>query len=77
MLSRDFIKLIIIALVIAFPIAYFIMQQWLAGFAYKTDLSPVIFVFAGVITMIIAILTVSFQSLKAARTNPAEILKNE
>ncbi len=77
MLSKDFIKLIIIALIIAFPVAYLIMQQWLTGFAYKTDLSPFIFVFAGVVTLSIAIFTVSFQSLKAARTNPAEILKNE
>ncbi len=77
MLSRDFIKLIIIALLIAVPIGYYAMQMWLQDFAYRTDISFGVFVVAGASTLIITLLTVSFQAIKAAIANPVDSLRNE
>ncbi len=77
MLSRDFIKLIIIALLIAVPIGYYAMQTWLQDFAYRTDISFGVFVVAGASTLIITLLTVSFQAIKAAIANPVDSLRNE
>ena len=77
LLSKDFTKLVIIAFGIAIPVAYFVMQKWLEGFAYRTDISPWVFLLAGVGALLIAWLTVSWQSLKAALANPVDSLKNE
>jgi|SRR5690554_85698 len=77
MLNRDFIKWIAIAFVIAIPIAYYAMHKWLENFAYKTDLSWWIFVLAGLLALGIALLTVSWQSWKAATKNPVESLRYE
>lgn len=77
LLSKEFVKLVLIASIIASPIAYMAMNQWLQGFVYKIDISPLTFIVAGVLTMLIALLTVSFQSIKAARTNPVETLRYE
>ncbi len=77
MLNRDFIKWIAIAFVIACPIAYYSMNKWLENFAYKTSLSAWVFVLAGVLALGIALLTVSWQSWKAATRNPVEALKYE
>jgi len=77
MLSKDFLKLVIIASVIAFPLAWYAMSQWLQSFAYPTDVSWWIFALAGMATAIIALLTVSFQAIKAALTNPVKSLKTE
>jgi len=77
MLNKDFIKWVAIAFVIAAPIAYYAMNKWLENFAYKTTLSWWIFALAGVITLGIALLTVSWQSWRAASKNPIEALRYE
>lgn len=77
MLSLNFMKPIVIALIIAAPAAYYMMRQWLADFEYQTPLSVEIFIFAGMAAIVIAMLTISFQSLKAAFTNPAKGLRND
>ena len=77
MLNKDFIKWVIIAFVIATPIAWFIMNKWLENFAYKTSLSWWIFALAGILAMGVALLTVSWQSWKAATRNPVEALRYE
>ena len=77
MLNRDFIKWIAIAFVIATPIAYYAMNKWLENFAYKTSLSWWIFALAGLLALGIALLTVSWQSWKAATRNPVEALRYE
>jgi len=77
MLNRDFVKWVVIAFVIATPIAWYVMYKWLENFAYKTELSWWIFALAGLVAMLIALLTVSWQSWKAAISNPVETLRNE
>ena len=77
MLSKDFLKLVIIASVIAFPIAWYAMSKWLQDFAYPTDINWWVFAAASAVTMIIALLTVSFQSIKAALMNPVKSLRSE
>jgi putative ABC transport system permease protein len=77
MLSMDFVKLVIIASLIAFPISWYAMSKWLQDFAYPITISWWVFALAGVITMVIALATVSFQSVKAALMNPVKSLKNE
>jgi putative ABC transport system permease protein len=77
LLNRDFVKWVVIAFIIATPIAYFTMNKWLENFAYKTSLSWWIFALAGLFALGIALLTVSFQSWKAATRNPVEVLRYE
>ncbi len=77
MLSKDFLKLVIIASVVAFPIAYYAMNKWLQDFAYPTAINWWIFGVAASITIIIALATVSFQSIKAALMNPVKSLRSE
>ncbi len=77
MLNKDFIKWVAIAFVIATPVAWYAMNKWLESFAYKTELSWWIFALAGVLALVIAVLTVSFQSWKAATRNPVEALRYE
>ncbi|MFV0376742.1 MAG: ABC transporter permease, partial [Mangrovibacterium sp.] len=77
MLNRDFIKWVAIAFVIATPIAYYAMNKWLENFAYKTTLSWWIFALAGLLALGIALLTVSWQSWRAATRNPVEALRYE
>jgi putative ABC transport system permease protein len=77
MLSIDFIKLVIIAIFIASPVAWYIMNQWLHGFAYRITISLWLFALAGVLALLIALLTVSFQVLKAATANPIKSLRSE
>ncbi|MEM9847829.1 MAG: ABC transporter permease [Bacteroidota bacterium] len=77
LLSKDFLKLLIAALVIASPIAYYFMQNWLANFAYRIELQWWIFALAGFTAIITALLTVSFQSVRAALADPVESLRSE
>jgi putative ABC transport system permease protein len=70
MLNFDFVKWVIIAFIIATPIAWYAMNRWLQNFAYKTDLSWWIFALAGLVALVIALLTVSWQSWRAARQEP-------
>ena len=75
--SKDFMKLVIIALVIASPVAWYAMHTWLTDFAYRTDIHWWVFLLAGGLTVLIALLTVSFQSVKAALMNPVKSLRSE
>ncbi|GAB4056092.1 ABC transporter permease [Spirosoma litoris] len=77
LLSQDFLKLVIIAIVIASPLAWWVTNQWLQNFAYKTDISWWIFALAGLLAIGIALLTVSYQSIKAALMNPVKSLRSE
>jgi putative ABC transport system permease protein len=77
MLNKDFVKWVAIAFLIATPIAYYAMHKWLHNFAYKTELSWWIFALAGLLALGIALLTVSWQSWRAARRNPVEALRYE
>lgn len=77
MLSTDFLRLVIIAFVLATPLTWYLMNNWLDNFAYRIELPWWIFASAGVATILIALLTVSLQSLRAALVNPANILKTE
>ena len=77
LLNKDFVKWVVIAFVIATPIAYFAMNKWLENFAYKTSLSWWIFALAGLLALGIALLTVSWQSWRAATRNPVEALRYE
>ncbi|MFA9390005.1 MAG: ABC transporter permease [Prolixibacteraceae bacterium] len=77
LLNLTFLKWVMVAIIIATPIAYFVMNKWLENFAYKTELSWWIFALAGLLALGIALLTVSFQSWKAATRNPVEALRYE
>jgi putative ABC transport system permease protein len=77
LLNKDFVKWVSIAFLIAIPIAWFIMHKWLENFAYKTGLSWWIFVLSGILALVIALLTVSLQSRRAATRNPVEALRYE
>jgi len=77
LLSKDFLKLVIIAFLIASPLAYYGMYKWLENFAYKTDIQWWIFIAAAILSVAIAFLTVSFQSIKAALMNPVKSLRSE
>ncbi|HEV3325210.1 MAG TPA: ABC transporter permease [Puia sp.] len=77
MLSRDFIKLVLLAILIASPLAWLAMHKWLQGFAYPVGISVWIFIVAGLIALVIAVLTLSFQTIRAAVANPAKSLKTE
>ena len=77
MLSSDFLKLVFLAFVFAFPLGYYVMREWLAGFAYRIDISWWSFILTGIISISIALVTISWQSVKAAMTNPAHILRQE
>jgi len=75
--SLDFVRLVLIALVVASPIAGYVMSKWLADFAYKIDMEWWMFALAGLVAVGIALLTVSYQSIKAALTNPVRSLRSE
>lgn len=77
LLARDFLKLVSIAILIACPVAWYFMQKWLAGFAYPVDVPWWMFAAAGGAAIVIAFLTVGFQSVKAALANPVQSLRSE
>lgn len=77
LLSKDFIKLVVISFVIAAPVAGYFMNKWLDGFAFKTDLSWWIFAVAGISALLVALLTISVQAISAALANPVKSLKTE
>ena len=77
LLSKDFVKWIVISILIASPIAYYFMDQWLLNFAYRTGIEWWIFAVAGGLSMIIAFITVSSQTIKAAFANPVDALRYE
>ena len=77
MLSKDFLKLVLIAALIAFPVGWWAMNKWLQSFAYRIHVSWWIFLVAGITAILIALITVSFQAIKAAVANPVESLRTE
>jgi ABC-type antimicrobial peptide transport system permease subunit len=77
MISKDFLKLVIIAIIIAVPVGWWAMNKWLEGFAYRINISWWVFAIAGVVALLIALLTVSFQAIKAAIANPVKSLRTE
>lgn len=77
LLSSNFLKVMLVANLLAWPLAYFGMQEWLNGFAYRTSISWSLLLLAGVFALLIAFLTISFQSIKAALANPVNSLRSE
>src|SRR6185436_18647988 len=77
MLSRDFLRLVFIAAIVAFPVAWWFMYKWLQDFAYRVSISWWIFIAAGLAALLIALLTVSFQAIRAAISNPVKSLRTE
>ena len=77
LLSKDFLQLVFLAILIAFPIAWLLMNKWLEDFAYRITISWWMFVVAGIATVLIALITVSFQAIKAALANPVKSLRTE
>ena len=77
LLSTEFSKWILVANAIAWPASYVILRNWLDGYAYQTSLSWWIFVLSGLLALVVALITVGFQSVKAALTNPADALRYE
>ena len=77
LLATNFIKLVLVAFIIAVPIAWIVMNKWLENFAYRINISWMVFIIAGLAVMIITFLTISFQSVKAALANPVKSLRRE
>ncbi len=77
MLSKEFLQLILVAALIAYPLTWFAMHKWLQDFAYRTAIHWWIFIAAGIIALLVAAVTISFQAIKAALANPVESLRSE
>jgi putative ABC transport system permease protein len=77
LISRDFLRLVLISILIASPVAWWLMHNWLNDFAYRINISWAVFVFAGIVALLIAFITVSSQSIKAAMSNPVKSLRTE
>lgn len=77
MLSAEYLKLVLIALLIAFPVSWWLMNGWLQGFAYRINISPFVFVVVAAAVMVLTLFTISFQSIKAAVANPVKSLRTE
>lgn len=77
LLTGNFVKLVLITLVIAAPLSWYIMQRWLEDYTYRISVTWDVFVVAGVISVFIALITVSYQSIRAALANPANRLRSE
>jgi ABC-type antimicrobial peptide transport system permease subunit len=77
LLSKDFLKLVVIATLIAFPLAWWAMHQWLDDFAYRIEMQWWVFPLAAILALVVSILTVSLQAIKAALANPVDSLRSE
>ena len=77
LLSKDFLQLVLLSCLIAFPLAWWTMYHWLQGYAYRIEISAWVFVLAGVAAILITLVTISFQSIKAAIMNPVKSLRSE
>src|SRR5690606_31544275 len=75
--SADFMKPVMVAMIIACPIAWVLMHNWLAGFAYRVQIAWWMFALTGLLVLMIALLTVSFQSIRTALVNPVQSLRSE
>jgi putative ABC transport system permease protein len=76
-MSGEFMKLVLIAAIIAVPVAWYAMDKWLTGFAYHISVDVFVFVYASFGALVIALVTVSFESIRAASANPVKSLRNE
>jgi putative ABC transport system permease protein len=77
LLSKDFLKLVALSALLAFPIAWYAMHQWLQDFAYRISIPWWIFLFAGLVAAAVALFTISFQAIRAALANPVKSLRTE
>ncbi len=77
LLSKDFIKLVLVAIVIATPLAWYVMNKWLDGFAYQVEIGWWVYPLAGIVAIVVAMATISSQAIRAAMLNPVESLKSE
>jgi putative ABC transport system permease protein len=77
LLGADFIRVVLIAIIIAIPVSWYLMNKWLSDFAYRVSISWIVFAAAGIIAILIAMITISFQSVKAALANPVKSLRTE
>lgn len=77
LLSQEYVKLVLLSIVLAVPLVWFVMSNWIESFPYRTTISPLIFAIAGITVLSVSLLTVSFQTIKAARTNPVDSLRYE
>jgi ABC-type antimicrobial peptide transport system permease subunit len=77
LMSKDFVKLVIISIIIASPISWFAMKKWLESYSYRISISALVFIESGLLAIAIALMTVSFQAVKAAITNPARSLRTD
>ena len=77
LLSKDFVKLLIVANAVAWSVAYYAMGEWLADFAYRIDLDVGVFALSGILALTVALCTIGLQILKAARSNPVDVLRCE
>ena len=77
MLSTHFLKRVFVSAIIAIPVAWFVMNKWLQDFAYRINIEWWVFVVAGLFALLIALITISFQSIKAALANPVKSLRTE
>jgi putative ABC transport system permease protein len=77
MISKEFVKLVFVAAIVAFPLAWWAMNKWLQNFAYRVTIEWWVFIGAGILACTIALLTISFQSIKAASANPVKSLRTE
>ncbi len=77
LLNKDMIKLIVVSIIIAAPVSWYVMEQWLADFAYRIEIGAGLFLAAGIVTLLITLVTVSYYSVKAAIINPVDSLRSE
>ena len=77
LLSKEFIKWVLIANIISYPVAYYFLNKWLQNFAYRVTIGLQFFIVSGVLALAVALLTVSYQSIKASIANPTEALRFE
>ncbi len=77
LLSRDFLKLVCLSILIASPLAWWAMNKWLQDFAYRTGINWAVFAITGVVALLVALFTISFQAIRAANANPVKSLKSE
>jgi putative ABC transport system permease protein len=77
LLSKDFVNLVLLAILIATPIAWYAMNSWLQSFDYRVNISGWVFLVAGLLAILIAVLTVSYQAIKSATVNPVKSLRTQ
>lgn len=77
MIRKDYVKLVLISIVLAVPVVWFLMSNWMETFPYRVTISPFIFLIAGLTVLTVSLFTVSLQTIRAAKTNPVDSLRYE